>query len=63
MPAAPSWYCLHLCGILSSPQILKVVHDSKENSALSWRGWGEGQEGWSAAGVINEAVYDEGNEN
>lgn len=47
------------------PQIQKAVHKSKENAALSWRGWGEGQEGnrFHGTEVINVTVYDEGNEN
>lgn len=47
------------------PKIQKAVHKSKENAALSWRGWGEGQEGnrFHGAEVINVTVCDEGNEN
>lgn len=47
------------------PQIQKAVCKSKENAALSWRWWGEGQEGnrFHGTEVMNVTVYDEGNKN
>lgn len=52
-------------GISFSPQIPKSIHNTKAEDGLFQRGWGRGEEGSiiHAAGVINVAVYGEGNEN